>query len=425
MQYDETRPAFVFTTTKYATNINEHLLGSQLPKAGQERAVRVPPAATFGPLMRSTDSPRILADWIYSDRPQLHIHAVQFQDATLLTTTSLHTLMDSGGRSAFLQVWTAVLDGREDEVPPFDSYERDPLSSLGRDTPMNQYCHSTLLIRGISLIIFGIRYAFELLWFWNEEDHAIRLSGRAVDRMRDIARRELSTKESDGSELPFLSEGDILASWWMKTMVTALRPAFNRPIMLMTVFNVVSLFPEWFLGCGVYISNAIFPSYTILPVHQVLQEPIGVVAKETRRALVEHRTREQVQALAAIQRASFRMTVPLFGRSDLLFLACGNLHKARYFEVDFSTAVVAPGAPLSGRAYGLGRPSYINIIEHSVGYPTRNVLRVVGKDAAGDWWLTSRVRAEAWPAIDQQLAALEDNVGLQSESAFPIEKCAE
>lgn len=361
--------------------------------------------------MRSVDSPRILADWIYSDRPQLHIHAVQFQDATLLTVTCLHTLMDTVGRSALLQAWAAVLDGREDEVPPFDSYERDPLSSLGRDIPMSHYRHSTLLLRGINLIVFGIRYAFELLWFWREEDHAIRLSGRAVNRMRDTARRELA-KESDGSVLPFLSEGDALGSWWMKTMVTALRPALNRPIMLMTVFNVVSLFPEWFLGCGAYISNAIFPSYTILPVHRVFQEPIGVVAMETRRALVEHRTREQVQALAAIQRASFQMTAPLFGSSDLLFLVCSNLHKARFFEVDFSAAVVAPGTPLRGRAYGLGRPSYINIIEHSVGYPTRNVLRVIGKDAAGDWWLTLRVRAEAWPVIDRQLAALEDYVGL-------------
>lgn len=93
--------------------------------------------------------------------------------------------------------------------------------------------------------------------------------------------------------------------------------------------------------------------------------------------------------------------------------------------MDFSAAVVAPGAPLRGRPYGLGRLSYINIIEHSVGYPTRNVLRVVGKDSAGDWWSTSSVRAEAWPAIDRQLADLEDYVRkLQSES-IPNVKFAE
>lgn len=372
----------------------------------------MPPAAKFGPLVRSAKSPRILEDWIYSDHPQLHIHVVQFQDATLLTMTYLHTLMDTVGRSAFLQAWITVLDGKEDEVPPFHSYERDPLSSLGRDTPVNQYRYFDQLVRGLSLIIFGIRYAFELLWL-RKEEHAIYLSGRAVECMRDTARRELA--ESDASKLPFFSEGDILASWWMRTIVTALRPAFN----------VVSLFSEWFFDGGIYIGNAIFPSYTVLPAHRALQEPIGVVAMETRRALLEHRTREQVQALASIQRASFRMTPPLFGGSDLLFLACSNLHKARFFEVDFSAAVVAPGAPLRGRPYGLGRPSYINIIEHSVGYPTRNVLRVVGKDSAGDWWSTSSVRAEAWPAIDRQLADLEDYVRkLQSES-IPNVKFAE
>lgn len=74
-----------------------------MPKAGQQQAFRVPSSAEFGPLVRSADSPRTLADWIYSDRPQLHIHVVRFQDATLVTQTYLHTLMDAVGRSALLK----------------------------------------------------------------------------------------------------------------------------------------------------------------------------------------------------------------------------------------------------------------------------------------------------------------------------------
>lgn len=404
-QYDEKRPAFVFTTTEYATSIDDHPIGSRMPKTGQQQEFRVPSSAEFGPLVRSVDSPRTLADWIYSDRPQLHIDVVRFQDATLVTQTYLHTLMDTVGRSALLKAWCAVLDGREGDVPPFRGFELDPLSSLGQETPISQYRHCTLLVSGLSLIIFGLRYVFELLWFSKEQEHAIRLPGRAVARMRDTARRELA-KERNVSDLPFLSEGDVLASWWMKTIVTALQPTLNRPIMLMTVFNVVSLFPEWPLDGAAYIGNAFFPCYTILPTYRVLEEPMGVVARETRQALVEHRAREQVQALAAIQRASFRMTTPLLGRSDLLFLAYSNLHKARFFELDFSTAVVAPGVPLNDRSSGLGRPSYINIIEHSALYPTRNVLRVIGKDSAGDWWVTSSVRAEAWSAIDRHVMEL-------------------
>lgn len=246
-----------------------------------------------------------MADWIYSDRTQLHIHVVRFQDATLVTQTCLHTLMDTVGRSALLKSWCAVLGGRE---------------------------------------------------------------------------------------------GDVLASWWVKTVVTALQPTLNRPIMLMTVCNTVSLFSEWPLDGSAYIGNAFFPCYTILPAYRVLEKPMGVVARETRQ--------DQVQALAAIQRASFRMTTPLLGRSDLLFLAYSNLHKARFFELDFSTAVVAPGVLLNDRSNGLGRPSYINIIEHSPLYPTRNVLRVIGKDSTGDWWVTSSVRAEAWSAIDRHVIEL-------------------
>ncbi|KAE8353390.1 squalene cyclase [Aspergillus coremiiformis] len=402
-QYDEKRPAFRFTTTQHVTSINDHSLGARLPRAGQKQLFRAPSAAEFGPLVRSAESPRVLSDWVYSDRPQLHIHVVRFQDATLLTVTYPHTLMDAVGRSAFLQAWTAVLRGREDAVPAFHGFDRDPLSSLGR-APTKKYKNSHLLLAGISLVVFGIRYMLELLWF-REEEHAIRVPGRPVDRMRDAARDEVALQKNR-KERPFLSEGDILVSWWTRAVVNALQPAPDRPIMLMSVFNVLGLFPDWFDQKSAYIGNAIFPSYTLLSVHQLLHETLGFVAMQHRQALIEHRTQDQVQALAAIQRASFRATTPLFGKSTLLLLACSNHHKARFFQLDFSAAVVAPGVPVGERTNQLGRPSYINIIEHRNGYPTRNVLRVVGRDSAGDWWLTCRVRAEAWPAIERQLLTL-------------------
>lgn len=74
-------------------------------------------------------------------------------------------------------------------------------------------------------------------------------------------------------------------------------------------------------------------------------EGLTYIASKARQDLIEHRTVEQVDALAAIQRQSFTKTPPLVGDGNILFLACSNYHKARYFEADFSAALVQPVPP--------------------------------------------------------------------------------
>ncbi|KAE8157211.1 hypothetical protein BDV40DRAFT_308887 [Aspergillus tamarii] len=408
-EYDKsTRPAFGFTTAEYGISINEHQLGARLPKSGQDQSVLSPSCAEFAPLVRHSDSPRELADWIYSDRPQLHVHVTVFQDATLLTVSYLHTLFDAVARTNFFKAWIAVLDGREEEVPPFVPFDQDPLCDLGKDVPRESYTHFGRLVAGLSLVLFGLRYLFELFWFRKEEEHPIRVPGHCVERMRETAQQELAAATEEGAEAPFLSEPDVVSAWWVKTMVRALNPAPGRTVMVMSPFNVWGLFKESFpAGAKGFIGNAFFNSYTVHKASEVLEDNnLAHLACKNRQALVEHRTKEQVQAMTAIQRESIMQIPPLVGDSNLLFMTHTNQHKARYFETDFSAAVVAPGMPLSERPHALGRPSYINDIEHCRLYPTRNVCRVIGKDAAGDWWLLFKTRSEAWPSIHKQLTTL-------------------
>ncbi|RAK98676.1 squalene cyclase [Aspergillus ibericus CBS 121593] len=393
-EYTKTRPGFNFTTTEYGLR--------------QDQSVLLPSPALFAPLVRHADSPRELADWIYSDRPQLHIHVALFEDATLVTISYVHTLFDAIARTTFFKAWIAVLRGREDEVPDFIPFDHDPLCTLGSSASAQRYSNFGRVVRGVGLVVFGLRYLFDLLWFWKEEEHPIRLPGRCVDRLRETARKELAAATPSGGEAPFVSEGDVVVAWWVRTMVTALNPRPHRTIMVMNVFNVWALFDEWFpTGGAGFIGNAFFYSYTLLVANQVLQDTkLGHVASRNRQALMEHRTRDQVQAMTAIQRASLTRTPPVVGDANLLFMACTNQHKARYFELDFSAAVVSPGLPLSERPHALGRPSYINDIEHCRAYPTRNVVRIIGKDAAGDYWLLFKTRPAAWPAIHRQLMDL-------------------
>ncbi|KAL2844054.1 hypothetical protein BJX68DRAFT_257301 [Aspergillus pseudodeflectus] len=414
-QYDKmTRPAFVFTTTEHRMSINEHPLGSQLPKTSQDQPVLYPSCAHFAPLVCHPDGPRQLADWIYTDRPQLHIHLVLFQDATLLTLNFIHTLTDAISRINFFRAWLAVLNGREEEVPQFYPFDHDPLHALGVNAQAETYSNFSRLVSGLALVLWGLRFLFErALWFRKEEEHLIRLPKACVKRIAETARQELAAAaptSPDGAEKrPFLSENDVLIAWWVRMMVIALKPASNRTVVAMNVFNVWGLFPEWFPDGGAgFIGNAFFCSYSLHRASRILQDTnLAYVASKNRQALVEHRTKAQVQAMAAIQRTSPLKAAPLVGDSSMLFLSCTNHQKAGLFELDFSSAVVAPGTPLSKRPHALGRPSCINKIEHHPSYLSRDVLRIFGKDAGGDWWLAFKTRRGAWPEIRRQLMLLE------------------
>ena len=290
------------------------------------------------------------------------------------------------------------------------SFEQDPLETLGQDYPKERYHNFGLLLSGLSFIIFGLRYLWELLFSRDVVDHTIRVPGNYVTKMRETAREDLAGTVPKGAEVPFISEGDVVISWWMRTLTTALKPSPERPILLMNVFNVWRLFPEWFPpGGSGFIGNSFFYSYTLLSSNKVIHDnSLAYTASKTRQSLMEHRTREQVQAMTAIKRASYKRTAPVIGRTNNVFMACTNQQMSGNFNVDFSGAVIKPGVSLAERAHALGQPSYINDIEHARGYPTRNVVRILGKDAAGDWWLLFKTRADAWPEIHRQLMSAHD-----------------
>jgi hypothetical protein len=408
VKYDEERPAFIFTTTDYGININNHPVGSQFPKANQDQSFLSPPSTHFSSIVRHSDSPQTLEDWIYTDRPQIHIHVAVFQDATLLTMTCLHTFTDAVARTNFFNAWIAVLRGHEEEVPAFVPYDQDPLESLGRTASSKSYSLFNKVLTGLSLLMFGLWYFWDLFWFPEVDEYLIRLPERALNRIREDAMQQLDTVPSKEGKKPFISEGDVVVGWWVRTMVKALDVAPNRTITVMTVFNVWSLFPEMFPDhASGLIGNSIFYSYTLLSANKVLEDSkLKYIASANREALVEHRTRQQVEAMAAIQRAKYKMIAPVVGPSNVFFLAASNQQMGKNFETDWSAAVVKQGGPVSERPHALGQPAYINYIEHCNGYSCRNVVRIIGKDAGGNWHLLFKTRTKAWPAIHKELVAL-------------------
>jgi hypothetical protein len=385
-------------------SINNHPLASQLPKIRDRPSLFGSPA-DFAPLIRDGNSPRRLEDWLYSDLPQLSVHIVSFEDATLMTVTFHHTMTDAMGLACIFKAWTAVLRGKEAEVPPFHGFETDPLSSLSETTSSDRFICFNRMLTGINMFLFAARYVFELLWYRNDEYRVIFLPGKYLNHMRETVMQELAA-EADGPETPFVSESDVLLAWWIRTTLSALDPAPDRMVQIMNIFDIRSkLTQELPTPDRTFVGNAIFASYTFLRVRQILDERLSFVASQIRSDLIQQRTREQIEASAALQKSVIDRTghLSLFGQPDQILIACSNWNKGRFFEVDFSAAVIAPGCPVMDRANGLGKASYINTTGENSGMSLRNMGPVIGKDAAGNWWLAWNMHTEAWPVIEKQL----------------------
>lgn len=81
-----------------------------------------------------------------------------------------------------------------------------------------------------------------------------------------------------------------------------------------------------------------------------------------------------------------------------------NWSKAKFFETDFSAAVIKQGNPGAARFNKLGRPSLVLVLGHTNGFSTRNTFPILGKDAAGNYWAIGILRKGLWVNIEKKLS---------------------
>lgn len=424
--FSNERPGFAFSTTGYGINLTEHPQASRLAQphnlhaAGRPSVFSTAYAATpeFRSFIRTADFPDRLEGWLCSDSPQLGVKIVVFQDATLVTISFLHSLMDMVGFNDILDAWTAVLRGQENRVKPFIGFFQDPLAGLSK-TKTNQlqkYVFTDTLLMGFAWFLFALRYILtvELFWHRREEDRVIFLPAKYLQKMRDKAIDELTSNHvGDSSRLPFISEGDVLFAWWTKVVLQAESPSPSCTINMRNTYCCRSVLAE--LGhipsaTSALVTNAVFAALTFLSVRQVLSKPLSFTASEVRKSLIQQRTPEQLQALDAIQRNTLDNAhhPALFGNPNMYMIMISNWVEAKLFQVDFSSAVRREGMSLDKRSNQLGRPSCIQGTG-TRDYTTRNTGVVIGKDASGNWWLLYTLRKQTWPAVEEQILSMAED----------------
>lgn len=291
-------------------------------------------------------------------------------------------------------------------MQPLHGYDVDPLATLGTK-PMEPSLVAKWQLSGISMFLFVLRYIFEIVWHSKEEGRVVCLPGQFVQDLKRIASEDLASEKS--SNKPFLSDGDVICAWWSRTVIDALRPASNRTVGITNAFGMRNTLSKDLLPAGcAYVSNASMGVYTFIPVADILAKPLSYVASKLREGISLQGTREQVEAFISILRKSLgkRGRGPVFGDSSTILIVFSNWSAAKFFDLDLSAAVIRQGLAHEKRSNAIGKPSYINADAQFRGFSGRNAFPIMGKDAAGNYWLAGVVRAELWPKIEKSLASL-------------------
>ena len=370
-----------------------------------------PSSDKFHDLVTRPGHTSTFSGWTDSDLPALSVHVVSFDDATLLTISWSHVFLDALGRQSLLQAWTAVLDGREEDVPDFMPFHVDPAREIAQGGDPKKHILYQCALTGIWFALFVAGYLYELIVHSAEAGRMICVPGPWVENLRQQAMADLRASGHGGDENLFLSHGDVLLAWWAKTSVAAQRLGSRQPVNIMNVTNVRGLFPDLLPAKGaaaVYTTNAALTANTLMICGELNGMSVGALALRIRQDLQTQRTPEQVRHFVAWQLESSKKTgrSPLLGSWNQIMLAWSNWHRARLYDVDFSPAVVRTGLPLDSRSNRLGQPSLILVNGHTNGINLRNGGPLIGRDSNGDWWMQTVLRADAWARVNEQFERL-------------------
>ncbi|KAJ4342351.1 hypothetical protein N0V95_006946 [Ascochyta clinopodiicola] len=316
-----------------------------------------------------------------------------------------HVFFDALGRQSLLQAWMAVLDGREKDVPMFVPYENDPIVAIAEGADPSDYVHFASALTGFWFILFVINFVFEVLVHSKETGRIIRFPGLWVDQLRAQAMADLIAKGAREQDA-FLSHGDVLLAFWCKTTLAAqyLRP--SRPVHIINAMNLRGVSTDLpATGETAYIGNAVIGAVTLTTVADIEAMSVAELASCVREDLKKQREVQQVKSVVAWNLGRFEKGArfSMVGSWNQIMFSWSNWNRAKFYDVDFSSAIVRSGVNDEDRISKLGRPSFIMNRGHGDGISIRNGGPLIGKDANGDWWINWSLRAEAWSEIEKAL----------------------
>ncbi|CAK1360684.1 hypothetical protein CB0940_06684 [Cercospora beticola] len=410
------RSAITYSQQRFDLNIEDHPLARTLPKATKTSSVQVGPD-DFRSFAAGPSAPTTLADFLDKDKPLLSMHITSFSDATSVGLSWPHVLMDIMGQQALVRAWSLVLAEREAEVPQCIGAHADAIAEAASSpaSTVEEYALGKLRMGAIGMIKFGARFAWDLLWNTAVETRTVCIPAQAMSRLYSEAQQSLATSAAGtgNSSTPFVSEGDVLTAFFAHQVVSSLKQP--RPVTILHALNARFRLPALKASKGVYIQNMAVAACAYLSA-DLVQGPLGPAALQNRATLLEQATEHQV--LAALRELHEQHQKKpgvdpniLSGDPNALLMPFTNWTRANLFEaVDFSPAIVRSSESGQTRSNPPGTMVYHHAASMQSNSAARNVIVVLGKDLAGNYWVTGvQLTTAAWARIENALQALETN----------------
>jgi hypothetical protein len=319
--------------------------------------------------------------------------------------------MDVMGQQALLHGWSLMLAGRESEVPPVLGAREDAICAAAdaHTETEEAYSLSHKRLKGWAMAMFGLRFAGDLMRNRVVETRTIFLPKSAMAELQRQAESDL-TAQGHEPEKSFISQGDVLTAWTLRAVVSSLPQP--RPVAALHALNARFRLPSLAQASGVYVQNMAVAAFAFIS-PDVGTGPLGPIALENRRHLMEQSTEPQVLAslreLRREQKSGIDVdpAVMLYCESNALLMPLTNWTRADFFKTaDFSSALVRAGETGPSRSNPPGTMVYHHAQSMRQSPTARNVIVVLGKDHADNYWLSGTLLPQTWIKIQEELNSI-------------------
>ncbi|KXJ86384.1 hypothetical protein Micbo1qcDRAFT_152972 [Microdochium bolleyi] len=411
-----------YSHIQYDVSLAEHPLAAQLPVVEQQLQLQRG-LGHFAEFCYAAGAPAKMGDYIHTGKPPVSLRVTSFLDATLVSVTWSHVLMDGVAFQRMMESWCLVLAGREDEVRAESYARRQAVAAI----PVERYVWADRIITGWKFIVFAVQMVWTMVWQSRVTNRTLVLPAAFMAELRGEAMRALPAGTS------FVSDGDIICAWFTRLLVKAHR--WSGPVTQLNVVDIRSRVPGVFDPEAVYLQNLTSPALTFLHARDFAQttapassaggsstsgvSPLGSIAAQIRSSVAMQTTAAQVRAIfrLAMPGAIKNNRPPVFGEATSRLAIVSNWNKARFIlDTDFSPAIV-PGsrskiqngkeaAAAEGGAPP-GRMAYEftgQVVQTAL---IRDTAVIVGKDHGGNYWLSLYLAEAVIGAAGQEIARAE------------------
>ncbi|KAF5013466.1 hypothetical protein FDECE_542 [Fusarium decemcellulare] len=407
------RPAVRYSHEVIDMNIDDHPLARTFPKATEKPSIH-PGGQAFKEFALTEGDPTSGYDLMKGDIPQIALRIVSFSDATLLSLVWPHTLMDALGLQVLLQNWSLVLAGRESEVAPilgarkdviYDAAEPPSKTEAIEVEPEEELHIAPKRVAGLSLVIFGLRFLWDLFWQGGIQTRTIFMPKEVMAKMRRRALEEIAATANPSDEKPFVSEGDVIAAWTTKMIAGS--ESRQLPVTILNAINLRYWMKYLMNTSGVYAQNLAAGTFTFLS-PTMARGPVGPIALANRQHLLAQTTQPQLRAILRVLIADNQKgdATFLFGAPNMQLVIISNWTKAKIMQAaDFGAAVIRQGETAATRKNGPGIMTHLAHSPVKQSMMTKNVMVVKGKDHEDNYWLEGSFLPQTWAIVEKEIAA--------------------